>query len=285
MFQALKEQGYEVEFTAHADAILTTDFATEVSELESILADFRIHLRELIEGGGGEAPHTIRLRKLLEEKAWLHGTIGIEKKMALGVLRKGKFKLGHDEEWKTKEFQTHDIDHVRRGARGTIALEIEWNNKDPFYDRDLENFKRLHAEGAFSVGVILTRGAALQEAMRELVEEFAQLRQATGFESFDDLNYSPSTKFKQKVNKKVEEGNSFREVWAKEFVSSKFGTATTHFSKLMDRVRRGVGNPCPLLLIGFPPGAVLKDNVGLTVDYDFEADPDEEEDTTGGDGS
>ena len=22
-----------------------------------------------------------------------------------------------------------------------IALEIEWNNKDPFFDRDLENFK------------------------------------------------------------------------------------------------------------------------------------------------
>jgi Restriction endonuclease BglII len=35
---------------------------------------------------------------------------------------------------------------------GVVALEIEWNNKDPFFDRDLENFKRLHAEGAISVG-------------------------------------------------------------------------------------------------------------------------------------
>src|SRR5262249_14440838 len=33
---------------------------------------------------------------------------------------------------------------------GTIALEIEWNNKDPFFDRDLENFKRLHSDGAIS---------------------------------------------------------------------------------------------------------------------------------------
>lgn len=42
-----------------------------------------------------------------------------------------------------------------------LALEIEWNNKDPFFDRDLENFKRLHAEGAISVGVLITRGASL----------------------------------------------------------------------------------------------------------------------------
>jgi hypothetical protein len=31
---------------------------------------------------------------------------------------------------------------------GVLALEIEWNN--PFFDRDLENFKRLHANGAIS---------------------------------------------------------------------------------------------------------------------------------------
>ncbi|HSV23752.1 MAG TPA: BglII/BstYI family type II restriction endonuclease [Xanthobacteraceae bacterium] len=39
-----------------------------------------------------------------------------------------------------------------------MALEIEWNNKDSFFDRDLENFKRLHADGAISVGIIVMRG-------------------------------------------------------------------------------------------------------------------------------
>ena len=47
------------------------------------------------------------------------------------------------------------MDHVKRyDGTGVIALEIEWNNKDPFFDRDLENFKRLHAEGAISVGIV-----------------------------------------------------------------------------------------------------------------------------------
>jgi len=47
------------------------------------------------------------------------------------------------------------MDHVRTFESGTIAVETEWNNKDPFYDRDLENFKRLHAEGAIYLFFVL----------------------------------------------------------------------------------------------------------------------------------
>ncbi|WP_428102394.1 BglII/BstYI family type II restriction endonuclease [Candidatus Rariloculus sp.] len=71
------------------------------------------------------------------------------------------------------ESVTHEIDHVRDDAQGALALEIEWNNKDPFFDRDLENFKRLHAEGAISVGIIVTRGASLQTALREIILDCA----------------------------------------------------------------------------------------------------------------
>ena len=49
-------------------------------------------------------------------------------------------------------------------------MEIEWNNKDPFYDRDLENFKRLHADGAISVGImgLGTLGSSAADALRHL---------------------------------------------------------------------------------------------------------------------
>lgn len=40
------------------------------------------------------------------------------------------------------------------------------------------------------------------------------------------------------------------------FVNDKYGMATTHWNKLRARVARGVGNPCPLVLIGLPPGIV-----------------------------
>ena len=47
-----------------------------------------------------------------------------------------------------REAISHEIDHVKKFDKFMLALEIEWNTEDPFFDRDLENFKRLHADGA-----------------------------------------------------------------------------------------------------------------------------------------
>ena len=52
---------------------------------------------------------------------------------------------------------------------------------------------------------------------------------------------------------------TFREAFTDKFVADKFGEATTHWRKLEDRVHRGVGNPCPLVLIGLPDRIVTFD--------------------------
>ena len=59
---------------------------------------------------------------------------------------------------------TRKVDCYRNGA----ALEIEWNNKDPFFDRDLNNFRLLFELRAVSVGVIVTRCDELQDIFRTL---------------------------------------------------------------------------------------------------------------------
>lgn len=56
------------------------------------------------------------------------------------------------------ESPTHQIDCFKN----RIALEIEWNNKDPFFDRDLNNFRLLFDLRAVSVGIIITRCDDLQ---------------------------------------------------------------------------------------------------------------------------
>ena len=78
-------------------------------------------------------------------------------------------------ECKQKESVSHEIDHVKVFSGGTIALEIEWNNKDPFYDRDLENFKRLHPESAISIGALITRGKVLQDALEDYLDPFSKV--------------------------------------------------------------------------------------------------------------
>lgn len=164
-----------------------------------------------------------------------------------------------------REAISHEIDHVKAFDAGVIAAEIEWNNKDPFYDRDLENFKRLHADGAISCGVIITRGTSMQDGMRDMVHRFAAERRLNSHEAVQAFGMARTDRQKKAVDRRIAStGGSFEEAWATMFVADKYGAATTHWSKLEDRVRRGVGNPCPLLLIGLPSSIVTFDeNVTL----------------------
>jgi len=159
---------------------------------------------------------------------------------------------------KERESQSHEVDHVREvDGSGIIALEIEWNNKDPFFDRDLENFKRLHAEGAISVGIIVTRGTSMQDEMRALVRRFADENGITTLDDLTTLGLSPTRRQLADYARRMRGGRvPFSEAWSSSFVQDKYGAATTHWQKLEDRVHRGVGNPCPLLLIGLPASIV-----------------------------
>ena len=215
------------------------DFAEPLGELCEILLGMEIEDAELVQGGGGESSLTQRLRRQLAERSW----------------RKRKIVILKTIDGKERSATTHEIDHVRDTDQGSVALEIEWNNKDPFYDRDLENFQRLHVEGAISVDVILTRGRTLQEDMRYIILEFAHARDVKSFEDLTRIGVSPSPRQRRMIERS---GGEFAEDWARVFVGDKFGMATTHWGKLEERVSRGVGNPCPLLLIGIPSRVVLR---------------------------
>jgi len=241
MFERLRDRGFEVAFTSHAEAIILHDFSELIAELEGALDQTTIPITEIIGGGGGEAKITQRLRRSLAAMQWI----------------KHNFELKKTVDGVAKESISHEIDHVRRTPAGVFALEIEWNNKDPFFDRDLENFKRLHAEGAISIGAIVTRGSAMQGEMRERVERFARDR---GVGDYADLEAydagSPTRAQRSQIEADLQRGTDFAAAWARKFTADKFGAATTHWSKLQDRVHRGVGNPCPLVLIGLPPSII-----------------------------
>ena len=243
MFDTLTDLGFDLAATNHAEAILTQDFPGELAELESILAGFRISMPELVGGGGGESGQTQRLRRALDRSGW----------------RKHNFAVQTIVDGVVREAISHEIDHVKRGGAGVLALEIEWNNKDPFFDRDLENFQRLHAQSAISLGVIVTRGASMQEGFRERITDWLRAHDLSSEGDLERLGIGDRTaRQKAKVAAQVARGVPFHEAFASFFVQDKFGPSTTHWAKLEDRVRRGVGNPCPLVLIGMPLG-ILSD--------------------------
>lgn len=260
--QSLRDKGFDVLFLSHARSILEGEFPEALIEIERVLSAIELPISEIIGSGGGETQFTQRLRRALATLNW----------------KKHIFEIGKTIDGVPRESTSHEVDHVKRYVdAGVVAMEIEWNNKDPFYDRDLENFKRLHAEGAISVGIIITRGQSLQESLWDAVHRFAAERGIDSIEKLSDNGVAPTPKQRANILKRVLRNKDplpFATAWADNFVGNKFGQATTHWSKLMHRVERGVGNPCPLLLIGLPASIIVFDGAKV--------EPLSEEDATDG---
>jgi hypothetical protein len=237
IFQGLRDVGFDISTTYHADAILSENFPESIVDLEGACLEIFIPAEELVRGGGGEARITQRLRRRLNAAGWRKSVFRVEKTI------NGRVAFS----------QSHEVDHVAEFARGVIALEVEWNNKDPFFDRDLENFSRLHADGAISVGIIVTRGESLQAGLLRVIESFARSRNLRSFDDLSRYGVKPTDRQRRAVRQQMGRGgHSFTEIWSKAFVADKFGAATTHWNKLQSRLDRGVGSPCPLVAIGIP---------------------------------
>lgn len=144
-------EGYRYGVTRYADIILREAFPQRFIELVAVLEDYRIDASELLRGGGSRATHTRRFDEMLQTLGWGKRNITISKLIDERMIHSAR---GHEIDM----FAVGDEDEPYPG----IAVEMEWNNKDPFFDRDLINFAALHREGALAVGVIVTRGPNLQ---------------------------------------------------------------------------------------------------------------------------
>jgi hypothetical protein len=155
--------GYVYGVTRYADIILAGAFPRRLGQLVRSLAAFRITLDELRAGGGGRTEFVRRFDDSLriQDKGWGKRNITIAK------------RLGFDDDVREiARVRGHEIDMFGMGELDQfpgVAVEMEWNNKDPFYDRDLNNFAALHREGAIAVGVIVTRGPRLQELIGPVI--------------------------------------------------------------------------------------------------------------------
>ncbi|MGB8384216.1 MAG: BglII/BstYI family type II restriction endonuclease [Dermatophilaceae bacterium] len=152
--------GYRYGATRYADVILQQSFHDRFADLVAALKDFHPTLDELRSGGGGRTVFVARfdgsLAAMHDGEIWGKQNITIEKSVGLD----GK-------PLRTSKTRGHEIDMFGKGTLALplpgIAVEMEWNNKDPFFDRDLINFQALHHEGAIAIGVIITRGPRLQQ--------------------------------------------------------------------------------------------------------------------------
>jgi len=146
--------GYEYRVTRYADVILRDAFPDHWRDLIDVLDDFRIDLNaDILQPGGSRTQIAVRFDRALSDRGWGKENMDIETHINTQLVAK---------------VRSHEIDMFKLGADATfpgVAIEMEWNNKDPFFDRDLSNFYALHRTGAMAAGVIVTRGPRLQQAI------------------------------------------------------------------------------------------------------------------------
>lgn len=139
---------YEIHEWKHASAILKMDFPSEWSDLVEMLRAFRLKKSWITKGGGNKSELAKWVDEFLGARGWR------EKQFATAMIV-DEAKL---------ESPTHKVDCYKN----RVALELEWNNKDPFFDRDLNNFRLLFDLRAISVGIIFTRCDELQDIFNDL---------------------------------------------------------------------------------------------------------------------
>lgn len=139
---------YEIHEWRNAVGVLQTACPDEWADIQTCLRAFRLYRSEILTAGGSRSSIVARLEQPLKEAGW------VERKFATAIVVDGE----------QRDSPTHSVDCFK----GRVALEVEWNNKDPFYDRDLNNFRLLFDLQVIDVGVIITRCAELQTIFNSL---------------------------------------------------------------------------------------------------------------------
>jgi hypothetical protein len=139
---------YEVHEWRNGLAILATAHPDEWSNIVEVLRGFKLLKSDVLKPGGSKGLISSKLDSHFTKLGW------IEKKFETKIVVDSAEHIA----------PTHKVDCYK----SRVALEVEWNNKDPFYDRDLNNFRLLFELRAIDAGVIITRCSELQQIFNKL---------------------------------------------------------------------------------------------------------------------
>lgn len=142
-FPQFIRKNYEIHEWRHASAVLRTDFREEWNDIVAVLTSFRLSKTHIAVGGGGKSKVSGTIDGAFTARGW----------------KERKFQTQIRVDDTVFDSPTHKVDCFKNG----VGVEIEWNNKTEFYDRDLNNFRLLFELRALNVGVIITRCDELQD--------------------------------------------------------------------------------------------------------------------------
>jgi len=142
------EERYEVHEWRNGLAILAAAHPEEWEDILRVLRGFKLLKSDILSPGGRKSRIADKLDGEFIKRGWIEK--GFDTRIVVDNVE--------------HVTPTHKIDCYKN----RVALEVEWNNKDPFYDRDLNTFRLLFDLRAIDAGVIVTRCTELQMIFDDL---------------------------------------------------------------------------------------------------------------------
>lgn len=139
---------YEIHEWRNATRVLQTAHPEEWTEIMQALRSFRFKASDVLAPGKNKSELAKGLDSFLLKYGW----------------KEQQFRTAIKVDEAVRESPTHKVDCYKN----RVALEVEWNNKDPFFDRDLNNFRLLFDLNVIDVGLIITRCSDLQMIFNRL---------------------------------------------------------------------------------------------------------------------
>jgi hypothetical protein len=204
---------YDITGYRHARSILMHDFPDIYRDLVGILGRFSFPYSHVILGSDRNRSIAADFDCQLAKSGFT------EKKVDIAQIIDGK----------RYESPIHKVDFFKE----RVAVELEWNNKTEFYDRDLDNFRKLHALGVLSIGVIVTRATSLDNTFLVIDRLLAEM----------PYEYTRRDGRREHITS----------------ISAKYGASTTNTDRLYPKIEGGAGGQCPLLVFAMK-GPAARDN-------------------------
>jgi len=139
---------YECHEWRNGAAILREAHRAEWQDVIDMLDQFTLSKSWIVNPGGNKSKIAKWVDDFLTARGW------VEEGFETAIL------VDQDR----RDSPTHKVDCFKN----SVGLEVEWNNKDPFYDRDLNNFRLLFELRVVEVGIMFTRCDNLQDIFDDL---------------------------------------------------------------------------------------------------------------------
>tara|TARA_B100000401_G_C52683453_1_gene660873 strand:- start:122 stop:904 length:783 start_codon:yes stop_codon:yes gene_type:complete len=250
LINEMKELDWEILNYNNAIDVSKKHFLNEMLKLLTFLKDTHVDLkRHVITGGGGKSEMVQDLEKEFKENGWKKNNISV----------KNNISFLNSIPDKVTESSSHEVDHLIVNDENILSiLEIEWNNKSEFFDRDIHNIQSSWNIGATELGIIITRSKKLNESMTEDIYQFFVENEINDYPDFEKIKNNPevirfsfpSQSHRRKIDRRGD--RDFTKVAAEVFWTSKYKD-TTFTEQLIKRVERGQLGRAPLIVFGLPP--------------------------------